>query len=73
MCLGIPYEVAQVIDAENCVVRVGDALRHCFTGAVGSVAPGDWLVVHAGLAVEKISEDEARENLELIETYIFGA
>ena len=72
MCLGIPYEVAEVLDAENCVVRVGDQVRHCFTGAVGDVRAGDWLIVHAGLAVEKVSEEEARENLELIQTYIFG-
>ena len=72
MCLGIPYEVVEVQDADSCLVRVGSGVQHCFTGLVERVREGDWLVVHAGFAVERIDEDDARENLELITRYIFG-
>lgn len=72
MCLGLPYEVTEVLAEDRCMIRVGDELRHCFSGAVEDVQPGDWLVVHAGFATQKLSEEDARENLDLIERYIFG-
>lgn len=72
MCLGIPYEVVEVQDDDSCLVRVGSGVQHCFTGLVERVRPGDWLVVHAGFAVERINEEDARENLALITRYIFG-
>lgn len=72
MCLGIPYEVIEVLDDESCLVRVGSGAQHCFSGLVDDVKKGDWLVVHAGFAIEKISEEDARENLALIERYLFG-
>ncbi len=72
MCLGIPYRVVAIHDEENCLVQVGSGLRHCFTGLVEGIRVGDWLVVHAGFAVEKISGDDARKNIELIQSYIGG-
>jgi hydrogenase assembly chaperone HypC/HupF len=32
-----------------------------------SVEPGEWVLVHAGLAVTKISEQEAQETLALLQ------
>ncbi len=72
MCLGIPYEVVDVQDQDSCLVKVGSGVQHCFTGLVDAVAPGDWLVVHAGFAVERITPEDARANLQLITRYIFG-
>lgn len=72
MCLGIPYEVVEVQDQDSCLVKVGSGVQHCFTGLVDEVAPGDWLVVHAGFAVERITPEDARLNLELITRYVFG-
>jgi hydrogenase expression/formation protein HypC len=71
MCLGIAYEVASV-DGENCLARVGSGLQPCFTGLVGELAPGDWVVVHAGFALEKIMPEDAQENMRLIARYILG-
>lgn len=72
MCLGIPYEVVEVQDQDSCLVKVGSGVQHCFTGLVDDVAPGDWLVVHAGFAVERITAEDARLNLDLITRYVFG-
>lgn len=70
MCLGIPYKVVKVLDEESCLVQVGSGTQFCFTGQVGEVKEGDWLVVHAGLAIAKISEEDARENLAMIRFYL---
>jgi len=66
MCLGIPYEVLDIVDRDTCHVRVGTGAQPCFTGLVDPVAPGDWVLVHAGFALRRIEPDDARANLELI-------
>ncbi|MEJ2287166.1 MAG: HypC/HybG/HupF family hydrogenase formation chaperone [Deinococcales bacterium] len=66
MCLGIPYEVLDVLDRDTCRIRIGTGAQACFTGLVDPVAPGDWLLVHAGFALRRIDPADARANLELI-------
>ena len=66
MCLGIPYEVLDVLDRDTCRIRIGTGAQACFTGLVEPVAPGDWLLVHAGFALRRIDPADARANLELI-------
>ena len=72
MCLGIPYEVVEVIDPDSAILRLGDTTRHCFTGLLEDVRPGEWVLLHAGQAIEKISPAEAQETLRLIHLYITG-
>jgi hydrogenase expression/formation protein HypC len=66
MCLGIPYEVVEVLKDDKVLVRVGSGTHTCFSGLVSNVKEGDWLVVHAGFAIEKITPEDARVNLEFI-------
>jgi hydrogenase expression/formation protein HypC len=66
MCLGIPYEVLDVVDRDTCHVQVGTGAQVCFTGLVDPVAPGDWLLMHAGFALRRIDPEDARANLDLI-------
>lgn len=70
MCLGIPHEVVDVLDGDRCTIRLGNATQHCFVGLVEDLKPGDWVVVHAGFAIDKIAPEDARANLKLIETYL---
>jgi hydrogenase expression/formation protein HypC len=63
MCLGIPYEVVEVLEDDKVLVRVGSGTHTCFSGLVSNVREGDWLVVHAGFAIEKITPEDARANL----------
>jgi hydrogenase expression/formation protein HypC len=70
MCLGVPSEVMTILDAETVEVRVGQGTRTCFTGLVGPLEPGDWVLMHAGFAIEHITAEDARENLALIRAWI---
>lgn len=73
MCLGIPYEVVAVNKGDEfATVRVGSGTRQVFVGLVEGVKEGDWVVVHAGVAIEKITPEEAQENLRLIEALLRG-
>jgi hydrogenase expression/formation protein HypC len=70
MCLGIPHEVVDVIDQDRCLIKMGGAPQHCFIGLVDDLKPGDWVVVHAGFAIDKISPEDAKANLLLLEKYL---
>lgn len=72
MCLGIPYEVVEIIDQDSAILKLGDTTRHCFTGLLEDVKAGEWVLLHAGQAIEKISATEAQENLQLIHLYLTG-
>jgi hydrogenase expression/formation protein HypC len=72
MCLGIPYEVVEIIDRDSAILKLGDTTRHCFTGLLENVKAGEWVLLHAGQAIEKISAVEAQENLRLIHLYLTG-
>jgi hydrogenase expression/formation protein HypC len=70
VCLGIPHEVVEILDGDRCTIRLGGALQPCFVGLVDGVEPGDWVVVHAGFAIDKIAPEDAAANLELIRQYL---
>jgi hydrogenase expression/formation protein HypC len=70
MCLGIPHEVVDVMDEDTCLIKVGEVAQHCFIGLVEDLKPGEWVVVHAGFAIDRIEPEEAKANLKLIQTYL---
>lgn len=69
MCLGIPGQVLDVtgVAAHTAAIRVSGARRVVDVSMVEDegLAPGEWVLVHAGLALTKISEREALETLAL--------
>lgn len=72
MCIGIPGKVVEIIDAENSIVRVdmAGAMHNVNTALLtGDDAPGlgDYVIVHIGFALSKISEAEALETREMID------
>jgi hydrogenase expression/formation protein HypC len=69
MCLAIPGQVVEIIDAAARTGRV-DVLgrpRVVNLGLVEDIAPGDWVLVHMGVAVQRMDEAEARETVRLFE------
>jgi hydrogenase expression/formation protein HypC len=70
MCLAIP---GQLISQEDIglhrigQVRFGSIERPVFLDFVPDAAPGDFLLVHVGFALNKIDEAEALATYQLIE------
>ncbi len=60
MCLGIPGKVAEVRGDVVVVDYGGGTVREANASLV-EVKPGDYVIVHAGFVIEKISEKEAEE------------
>ncbi len=64
MCLGIPVKVIEA-DGQSAVVEVGGARREISLLLREGVAPGDWVILHAGFAIQKMDEEEAAKTLAL--------
>lgn len=68
MCLGIPGELVEFgkDDAELAVVEISGVRRRINVGLLADegLKPGDWVLVHVGFALSKISEDEAQAVLD---------
>ena len=63
MCLAIPGQVVS-IDSAQADVDFGGVVRKVNVSLVDAKI-GEWVVVHAGFAIEKMDEGEARETLKL--------
>lgn len=68
MCLGIPCQVNADPAGESVQVRDGDRLLQVSLLTLPDSAPlrvGDWLLVHCGLVLARLTEAEAHDALAL--------
>ena len=66
MCLGIPMKIKR-LDGEFAKVETGRLLRTVNIQMLPGVRVGDYVVVHAGFAIQKLDPDKAEETLRMIE------
>ena len=68
MCLGIPGQVVELLDAHEHLARVdvSGVGRVINIGLLEDEAlePGNWVLIHVGFAMSKVDEEEARRALE---------
>ena len=65
MCLGIPMKISQ-IKGREAIVESGGLKRKIGLQLMKNVKPGDYVIVHAGFAIEKLDEKNAKETLNLL-------
>ncbi|NMC38501.1 MAG: HypC/HybG/HupF family hydrogenase formation chaperone [Bacteroidales bacterium] len=65
MCLSVPALVVS-IQGDTAEVSVGGALFRAGLQMLEDVRKGDYILLHAGFAIQKISEEEAQETLKLL-------
>ena len=69
MCLGIPGKIIEILSGEGmrmCKIDFGGVIREVCIEALPEAKIGDWTIVHAGFALNLLSEEEARETLDLL-------
>jgi hydrogenase expression/formation protein HypC len=74
MCLAIPGQVIELVDAANQIAKVDvvGVRRNVNVSllvdddGVGARA-GDWVLIHVGFALSKVDEEEAQATLSLLE------
>ena len=73
MCLGIPGQIVEIVDAENHIAKadVSGVRRNVNVALVSegadAVGVGDWVLIHVGFAMSKVDEEEARATREFLE------
>lgn len=66
MCLAMPMKINE-IDCPLARCEAGGLSQNIRIDFITDPKPGDYVMVHAGFAIEKMSEKEALENIELLE------
>ena len=65
MCLGIPMQIRE-IDGNVAKAVLSGTTRQIYLDVLDEEAQvGDYVIVHAGFAIHKIDEKEAKETLDL--------
>jgi len=64
MCLAVPMQVAEILDG-TAICEVDGVRREASLMMIDDVAVGDYVLIHAGFAIEKIDPVEAEKTLEI--------
>ena len=71
MCLAIPGKIIEISpdNANSALVEVVGVRRHVDLGLLEDdrPKPGDWVLIHVGYAMSKISEQDAAEQMRTLE------
>lgn len=67
MCLALPARVIALHDDEQATVDLGGVRRKIHIMLVDNVAVGDYVLLHVGFAISKLSPQEAERTLALID------
>jgi hydrogenase expression/formation protein HypC len=74
MCLGIPGQITEIVDADNLIAKVdvGGVKREVNIACIvddehpAASCVGDWVLVHVGFAMSRLDEAEAAHTLALL-------
>ena len=69
MCLAIPAIIESIDQAGNAQVNVLGVTRRAALDLVPHAVVGDYVLVHAGYAIEVVDEVMAKETLDLINQF----
>lgn len=65
MCLAIPACIEKIIDEDSAIINLGGVRKDISLALVENVAVGDYVIVHAGYALQKLDQEEAERTLEM--------
>lgn len=69
MCLAIPARIAAIDEDNLATVDILGVTRQVSIDLTPQAGVGDYVLVHAGFAIEVIDEQQAQETLDLIREF----
>ncbi len=66
MCLSVPAKVLS-IEGDMAKVAVGETICNASLQIVEDIQVGDYILLHTGFALQKLSKEEAEETFRLFE------
>ena len=67
MCLAVPLEIVELTAEQKALVRRGESSIEINVSLLDSPRVGDFVLVHAGFAIETVDRDEAAATLALLD------
>lgn len=71
MCIAIPGKVVEV-NYPFAIVDFKGTKRKVRIDLLDDLKEGDWVLVHVGIAIQKVDEEEAKKTAELLEQIGLG-
>ena len=69
MCVGLSAKVVKINNG-TAVIDADGAKREISAQLLEDLEPGDYVMVHAGVAIEKIKDEDDNETEELMEEFL---
>ena len=70
MCLGIPVKIIEIKEDNKALAELAGVKREVSLALLPDVKIGDYVLLHAGFAIQKIDEAEAEETLRLLREFV---
>lgn len=67
MCLAVPMKVIEVT-GDTCLASSGGLSRKANISFLKNVKKGDYILIHAGFAIEKVKPSEANKTLRALKS-----
>ena len=67
MCLAVPAKIVE-LSGHDAVVELGGVKRAASVAFIDDAKVGDYVLLHAGFAIEKWTEEDVREYEEILRT-----
>lgn len=65
MCLAVPSKIVEIKDNNVAIVDIGGVKKEILIDLLDEVKVGEYVLLHAGFAIQKLDEEEARKTLEI--------
>jgi len=66
MCVGVPVEIIRLLDGEFAEVKIGGASKKINISLIDKAAEGEYVILHAGFAINRISVQDAIKTYEML-------
>lgn len=69
MCLAVPGKITEIYTTgamRMAKIDFGGVIREACIEALPEAQVGDWTIIHAGFALNVLSEEDARETLQML-------
>lgn len=69
MCLAIPMEIVELLPQDKALVQQGNVQVEADISLLEDPEPGDFVIVHAGYAIETLEPEEAYSRIEMFKEF----
>ncbi len=67
MCLAVPLEIVELLGDKRAIVRRGEGTLEVDVSLLPAPRVGDFVLVHAGFAIETLDAEQAEETLAILD------